>query len=103
MPKTITKQSGSQARRKETRRAFSFVHSSDQLDRFYGDLGKRIRELRQQQGLTQENLAQKAQISRGYLAQIEAGQRRISLHVANNIAMNLHLSVDDLLSNSMDR
>jgi DNA-binding XRE family transcriptional regulator len=97
MPRATTKQSGSQARRKEMRRAFSFVHSSDQLDRFYGDLGKRIRELRQQQGLTQEDLAQKAQISRGYLAQIEAGQRRTSLHIVLNIATSLHVSVDELL------
>jgi DNA-binding XRE family transcriptional regulator len=98
MPRTTTKQGGSQARRKETRRAFSFVHSSDQLDRFYGVLGKRIRELRQQQELTQEDLAQKAQISRGYLAQIEMGQRRISLHIALNIAISLHVSVDELLT-----
>jgi len=98
MPRTTTKSTASQARRKETRRAFSFVHSSDQLDRFYGDLGKRIRELRQQQGLTQTDLAQKAQVSRGYLAQIEAGQRRISLHMAWNLAASLHLSVDEMLN-----
>jgi DNA-binding XRE family transcriptional regulator len=97
MPRTTTKSTASQARRKETSRAFSFVHSSDQLDRFYSVLGKRIRELRQQQGLTQENLAQKAQISRGYLAQIEAGQRRTSLHIVLNIATSLHVSVDELL------
>ena len=97
MPRTTTKSTASQARRKETRRAFSFVHSSDQLDRFYSDLGKRIRELRQQQGLTQEDLAQKAQVSRGYLAQIEAGQRRTSLHIVLNIATSLHVSVDELL------
>jgi DNA-binding XRE family transcriptional regulator len=97
MPPKTTKQRNTQARRTEARRAFSFVHSSDQLDRFYGDLGKRIRDLRQQQELTQEDLAQKAQISRGYLAQIETGQRRISLHIALNIATSLHVSVDELL------
>ncbi len=94
--KTI-KQSKTQARRTSTRRAFSFVHSSDQLNRFYSDFGKRIRELRQQQEFTQTVLAQKAQISRGYLAQIEAGQRRISLHMACNLAGSLGVSVEELL------
>ena len=73
MPRTTTKSTASQARRKETRRAFSFVHSSDQLDRFYGDLGKRIRELRQQQGLTQEDLAQKAQVVAAILRRLKRG------------------------------
>ena len=82
MHQKTTKQSNLQARRKSTRRAFSFVHSSDQADRFYRDFGKRIRELREQQSLTQTELAEKAMISRGYLSQIEAGQRRVSLHVA---------------------
>ena len=98
MPSKTTKQSKTKARRTETRRAFSFVYSSDHLERFYGDFGKRIRDLRQQQGLTQTDLAQKAQISRGYLAQIEAGQRRISLHLACNIALSLQVSVSDLLN-----
>ena len=73
MPRTTTKQTGSQARRVSLRRAFSFVHSSDQLDRFYGDLGKRIRELRQQQGLTQEDLAQKAQVVAAILRRLKRG------------------------------
>ena len=97
MPPKTTKQSKTKARRKEARRAFLFVHSSDQLDRFYIEFGKNIRELRQQQGLTQTDLARKALISRGYLAQIEAGQRRISLHMACNLAESLGTSVEDLL------
>jgi len=97
MPHKTTKQSKTQARRTQARRAFSFVHSSDQLNRFYSDFGKRVRELRQQQGFTQTGLAQKAHISRGYLAQIEAGQRRISLHMACNLAGSLGISVEELL------
>ncbi len=98
MPPKTTKQSKTQARRTEARRAFSFVHSSDHLGRFYAEFGKRVRDLRQQEGLTQADLAQKAQISRGYLAQIESGQRRISLHLAWNLAMSLHVSVGELLN-----
>ena len=97
MPPKTTKQSRTQARRKEARRAFLFVHSSDQLDRFYGGFGRRVRKLRHQHGLTQTDLAQKTHISRGYLAQIEAGQRRISLHMACNIAERLGVSVEELL------
>ncbi len=98
MPLKTIKQSKTEARRTKARRAFSFVHSSDQLDHFYGDFGKRVREVRRQRGLTQTDLAQKAQISRGYLAQIEAGQRRISLHMACNIAESLGVSLEELLN-----
>jgi len=98
MPPKTTKQSAPQARRQSPRRAFSLVNSSKQLDRFYGDFGKRIRKLRQQQNLSQFELAEKAQISRSYLTQIEAGQRRISLHVAKNLATSMQLSLDQLLA-----
>ena len=39
------------------------------------DVGKLIRELRTRQGLSQERLAQKARLSRIYIAKLEAGER----------------------------
>ena len=39
------------------------------------DVGKLIRELRTRQGLSQELLAQKARLSRIYIAKLEAGER----------------------------
>ena len=39
------------------------------------DLGRRIKELREQQGLTQQALADKAGLSRIYVQKLEAGER----------------------------
>src|SRR5512147_1679881 len=97
MPQKTTKQSNAQARRKEARRAFLFDHHSDQASQLYRHFGKKIRERREAVGLTQTELAKEASISRGYLSQIEAGQRQVSLHVALNLAALLQISLDDLL------
>lgn len=75
MPPGTTKQSRTKARRTQQRRAFLFVDAS-QRDKFYAVFGRQVRELREQQGLTQEVLAEMAGIDRSYLSQIEAGQRQ---------------------------
>ena len=92
MPPKTTKQSKTQARRTDARRAFLFDHHSDQASQLYRNFGKQIRERREKVGLTQTELAKEASISRGYLSQIEAGQRQVSLHVALNLAALLQLS-----------
>jgi transcriptional regulator with XRE-family HTH domain len=51
-----------------------------------------------QKGLTQEELAEQVGISRTYLAQIEAGKRRMALHVAWNVANSFGISLDALLN-----
>lgn len=76
MPPGTTKQSRTKARRTQQRRAFLFDHHSDQPSRLYRDFGKYIRERRIQLGLTQDTVAAQVSISRGYLSQIEAGQRQ---------------------------
>jgi DNA-binding XRE family transcriptional regulator len=96
MPPKTTKQSSTQARRTEERRAFLFVDNRQQ-GAFYATFGKRVRELRLQQGLTQEALAKMAGIDRSYLAQIEAGKRHMALHVAWNLAESLQFAISDLL------
>jgi DNA-binding XRE family transcriptional regulator len=97
MPQKTTKQSKTQARRTDARRAFLSVNDRTR-DQLYAAFGKRVRELRLQQGLTQEELAAQAGISRTYLAQIEAGQRRLALHVGWNLAHAMNLSINDLLT-----
>jgi ribosome-binding protein aMBF1 (putative translation factor) len=97
MPPKTTKQSKTQARRTETRRAFLFDHHSDQASQLYRHFGKQIRDRREKRGLTQTELAKQASISRGYLSQIEAGQRQVSLHVALKLATLLQFSIDELL------
>jgi DNA-binding XRE family transcriptional regulator len=97
MPRTTTQSAASKARRKEARRAFLFDHHSDQPSQLYRHFGKQIRERREKAGLTQTELAKEVSISRGYLSQIEAGQRQVSLHVALKLASMLQLSIDKLL------
>ncbi len=97
MPKPTTQERTTQARRKTPRRAFLFVDDR-QRRKFYTDFGKRVQELRLQQGLTQEALADIAGIDRSYLSQIETGKRRLALHVAVNLANSLQFSIDELLN-----
>lgn len=48
--------------------------------------GKRIKEKRKAMGLSQEKLANIAEIDRTYLPEVERGERNISLVVAEKIA-----------------
>jgi transcriptional regulator with XRE-family HTH domain len=54
------------------------------------DIGKKVRELRKEQGLTQEALAQKANISRVTLGKLERGQMgAVSIKTLDVILYNL--------------
>jgi putative transcriptional regulator len=57
---------------------------------------KKLIETRKKLSLTQEDLAKKANISRAYLANIEAGKYTPSLEVAKNLSSLLNMSIDDL-------
>lgn len=60
--------------------------------------GKRIRELRKKQGLTQEKLAELAKIDYSYLNLIEAGKRNPSLKRIGKLARVLKVSLSKLFS-----
>lgn len=47
-------------------------------------------------GMTQDDLAKKAKISRAYLANLEVGKYTPSLNVARKLATQLNMSVDEL-------
>lgn len=59
--------------------------------------GKRIRTRRLQLGLTQEQLAEKADISISFLGHIERGTRVASLMTMTRICMALGVSLDWLI------
>lgn len=63
-----------------------FVDDSKQ-EEFYQHFGQRLRAVREQSQLTQEETARLAGIDRSYLSQIESGKRHISLYVACRLAM----------------
>ena len=60
-------------------------------------LGKRIRTLRRQYDYSQEQLAEKANISGKYLGEVERGQANISVDVLEKISASLSIKVSDLL------
>lgn len=61
------------------------------------NLGKRIKQERIKQGITQEQLAEKADISLNFMSLIENG-KNMSVQTLINIAKALEVSVDYLLS-----
>lgn len=59
-------------------------------------LGQKIKRIRQQKRLTQDNLAEKVGISTKYIQFIESGERQPSLKTLYKIAKNLSVKVKDL-------
>lgn len=64
--------------------------------RILTQLGKRIKQLREQQGLSQEQLADAAQMSRTYLAYLETGKRTPSFASLCAIADVLQVALKEL-------
>lgn len=59
--------------------------------------GKKVLERRLSLKISQETLANMADIDRIYLPDIEKGKRNVSLRVADKIAKALNVSLKDLL------
>lgn len=70
---------------------------SDSLKEFSVRLGRNIQNFREKKKLSQETLAEKAEISRTYLAYIETGSRIPSLKVLHTVADILGVKVGDLI------
>lgn len=65
-----------------------------QTDKFLNNLSKRIAELRRTAGMTQEQLAESAEIDRVALANIETGRRRPTVTTVYKIAIALDIQVE---------
>ncbi|WP_075680669.1 helix-turn-helix domain-containing protein [Roseburia sp. 831b] len=59
------------------------------------DVGQRVKEIRNEQGLSQEKLALKADIDRTYLAGVELGKRNLSIKSLDKILQALEVSFHD--------
>ncbi len=59
--------------------------------------GKKVREVRLKQGLSQGDVARKLNLHRSYVSGIERGVRNPSLKVVQKIAKALEAKVSDLL------
>ncbi len=64
-------------------------------------IGKRLKEIRKREGLSQASLAEKADLSAQYVSQIETAKKRASLESLVKMANAMHVSVDDLLYGNM--
>ena len=60
------------------------------------DLGERIKELRNQIGISQEKFALRIEMDRTYFASVEAGRRNISICNIKKIADGLGISLSEL-------
>lgn len=66
-------------------------------------IGSNIRKCRNEKGLTQKDVAAKANISRSYFADVESGRYNPSLDVLKSIANALGTTAQQLLKDDMDK
>ncbi|MDQ1910548.1 helix-turn-helix transcriptional regulator [Paenibacillus sp. GD4] len=68
------------------------------MDTFRKLIGQRIKTLRKEKGLTQEKLADKAQLTYQYVGAVERGARNISMDSLERIICALGVEFDQLLN-----
>ena len=61
------------------------------------NLGRKIRLLRQQKKISQEELAYLCAINKNYLSDLERGTRNPSLEMLNRICIGLDITFEDLV------
>ena len=61
-------------------------------------VGQRIRELRKKLGLSQEALANEAEVDRTYVTDVENGRRNVSLEILERLIKALNVSFTDFFN-----
>ncbi len=64
--------------------------------------GEIVREKRKERGLSQEDLAHKADLHRTYIGMIERAEKNITLENINKIAKALETSISELFKNYVE-
>lgn len=82
--------------------ALGSLTSRSRLEEKMPSVGDRIREIREAKKLTQDQLSDKAAMSKGFLSEIENGRRNVSSEYLLRIANVLGASVDYLLRGTTD-
>ena len=68
------------------------------IEAIYGErLGARVKELRRRRGLTLEDLAERAGVSRAMISKVERGEKNPTLVVAAKVAEGLGVTLSELL------
>ena len=68
------------------------------LSDYLKELGRRVRDLRQQAGWTQEQLAKATRLARAYIVAVESGKQNVSMDVVIRVANGLGVAPDRLLA-----
>jgi transcriptional regulator with XRE-family HTH domain len=68
------------------------------VDDMRGALGQRVRELREELGYSQEELAERADLHVTYISGIERGQRNPGLNILASLAKALRVSLPALVT-----
>jgi methanogenic corrinoid protein MtbC1/DNA-binding XRE family transcriptional regulator len=68
------------------------------LSDYLKELGRRVRDLRQQAGWTQEQLAKATRLTRAYIVAVEGGKQNVSIDVVIRVANGLGVPPDQLLA-----
>lgn len=58
--------------------------------------GASIKAIRNEKGLSQENLSENSGLHRTYIASVETGQRNVSLCTIQSLAMGLGIEISDI-------
>lgn len=66
------------------------------------NLGRNIRTIRKDKGLSQENLALEAEVDRAYLGRVERGERNITILSLTKITEALDVSLSQLFKGVED-
>ena len=64
--------------------------------------GNKIRELRKSRGLSQESLADLAELDRSYIGGVERGDRNISLNNIQKLSIALNVNIADFFKELND-
>lgn len=62
------------------------------------ELGRRVRALREERGISQEKLAEKAKVHRTYVGSLERGERNVALINIVRLAHALEVDPSELVS-----
>lgn len=69
------------------------------MDYILKKFGKKIKELRKQKSLSQDNLADKSGLHRTYISGIERGLRNVSLKNIKKLANGFGVKIEELFKN----
>lgn len=67
------------------------------------EVGQRIRKYRQKANMTQEKLAELAELHHTYIGQVERGEKNLTLTTLERIAQALHVSYSELFGETMGK